>query len=346
MMAKKTKPKENKSADHSVKSDNLDLLRMFSGNPDIQRLKVATLLYGAGSLSEEELYKAIGSGLVPKVTKQELKQCGPDITELIKKFGLTISARDKYGQTDEFEIFKYNFENLEKLKITLDRLYELFHNVSESMPELVEEVFGEYNPYDSDERNSDDLEDEGDDFDEDSSLDDSAKDLKECRPLINEQLFVQAVQILEIYLDDILKIIYNRKLEDLIIDDKENKFIKLKYDEILKFKNLGELRNFIIDAEVNKLKTWSKRIGFFKDSKIDFDKSGFTIAELSMLVERRNLIMHRKGIVDKFYLDKTKDKTYKLQEKVNVTDDMVGRALDNTFKLAGYIDKKVLKPFV
>ena len=56
--------------------------------------------------------------------------------------------------------------------------------------------------------------------------------------------------------------------------------------------------------------------------------------------------MHRKGIVDKLYLDKTKDKTYNLDEKIEVSDTMVRKALNNTFKLAEYIDKKVLKAFV
>ena len=258
---------------------------------------------------------------LPKITEHELRQSKHrGVITFAKRLKLVTTPRDKYDFTTQFEIFKHNYDSLTKY---YQMTFDLYNFADEQVHD--DDWFVDFHPADR------------------YGFEDQAAfiaDLSECQKLFRYQLIVQIVQILEVYWDDILKLMYNKSLESLIEDDKaKNK--SLRYQEILKFEDLKDLRDYIVDDLVSAHKRWFQRKDIFKKLKINIDDSGFTSGELVKLIEQRNLIIHRKGIVDQQYLKVIKDDS-KLGSELKITYELIGQNMAKVYELAKFIDDNVL----
>lgn len=254
-------------------------------------------------------------------TPHDLKRLADkELVKLVKRLELVGKPSDVYNYTDELDAFRFN---IEKTKLLSKTTYEAYYYLTVEL--------------DIDPDKAKELEIKIDDV------------FNIYLPIFYEQLLVQVVSIIEAYLDDILRYIYNKELgRKSFIKESKSMDKRMSYKKILDFKSLEELHQLIVEETIGEYQRWDERIKFFNDRKklnIKFDESGFKVKDLKKLTARRNIIIHRKGIVDQKYLADTKDKTYKIGDEIKIDQGYISNTLDGIEKLAEFIDKKVIEEY-
>jgi len=295
---------------------------LLENESDIKKVEMFSVL--DERMENDLIEDLVKSKIIPPVTKKEIEQSTvKGVQKFVDKYGLLVSSIEKYQWTQEYDTFKHNCDNLRKLDNITSLSYELFEIVSRDSPDILESILQ------VDEENIE------------SYLDDMIR----CRPLFNEQLLIQVVQVLEVYIFDILKFIYNKEIKKLILDDDKKGGKTLKYKDILDCNDVKDIYELMIEEEIRETQSWDRIIQVFNDKKklnIKFEESGFTIENLKKLIQTRHLIIHRKGIVDRKYLEKTEDRSHKVGDKIEVSYKMFTDSLKNVSKLVELIDNKVV----
>jgi hypothetical protein len=84
-------------------------------------------------------------------------------------------------------------------------------------------------------------------------------------------------------------------------------------------------------------KLWRKYLGEGYEEWI----GGSDFNKLSLLYQKRHLLAHRDGIVDMEYIEKTDDTTYKVGQRIVVTENDVDMMVELVLKLADKIKTKL-----
>ena len=87
-------------------------------------------------------------------------------------------------------------------------------------------------------------------------------------------------------------------------------------------------------------KWWRDSVGSGYDSWLDSTE----IARLRVLYQRRHLLVHRQGIVDQIYLDRSGDCAYQLSQRIVVRTDDVTELASLLEKLAAGLRAATAKP--
>jgi len=316
--------------DSSVKSKDLSLntFESFLQNlSDINKVEFFSIWDEKIHKDDDFIDGLIKKNIIPKVTEKEIEQSSvKGIRKFVEKYNLLTSSIEKFECTPEYETFKFNCEKVQMLDSITSISYKLSEIVSSDIPDILESI----------------LTDEED-------IDSYLEDLKKCRPLFDEQLLVQVVQNLEVYIYDILRVIYNREMKKLIINDKKKREKTVKYKDIFDCDDINDIHRLIVDEEIRENQSWKRVIGLFNDKKklnIRFDDSGFSLRDLNELIETRHVVIHRKGVVDEKYVECTKDRSYHIGDRLRITHKMYIESLNNVVKLVKFIDKTVVDRYV
>ena len=84
------------------------------------------------------------------------------------------------------------------------------------------------------------------------------------------------------------------------------KELNISLKELTQCKDIGEAKDFLINKQVDKVtyEGFDKQKKFFKDTlNIDIKEKEIDWAALNEAIERRNLIVHNNGLVNRRYID-------------------------------------------
>lgn len=157
--------------------------------------------------------------------------------------------------------------------------------------------------------------------------------------LLNQVLLIRSVSCFEVFLTECLKTVLQLEpqLFDHFVSEKGKKGTQVRKQK-LKRKTLGE--------KIRVLKSFEEKIGFF-ESQIGMDlvHHKFTLDDLREVHERRHLLVHRDGIVDNKYLDKTGNTHCSIGEHIETSNDYMENALKTVNQAALYVYMQLVEKF-
>jgi len=148
--------------------------------------------------------------------------------------------------------------------------------------------------------------------------------------MLRESLFVKLMSVFEAFLVDVLKELAQHTIEPF----KTQRVYEYHVAQLLSFHDIGELYNQIIEREIrdatsgnlNKIRKYYER-----QFGVNFSLSGVNSAKLDEMYDRRNLLVHAGGQVDRGYLAKYSVEYPKLRigKKVNIPEDYFLESIAN-----------------
>lgn len=159
-------------------------------------------------------------------------------------------------------------------------------------------------------------------------------------PPVNSDLlytnsFVALTSYFEFLLSDLLHF-YFKKFPDCL----ESKEVKITLKDLKLFKNIEEYLDFTINKEIEKTmySSFQDQLSYFQETlNVKFDNFNPDIDLISEATQRRNIIVHNNGIVNKRYLDnvakKYIPKEFKEGTKIKIKEDYFMRVLVEIFIL-------------
>lgn len=126
--------------------------------------------------------------------------------------------------------------------------------------------------------------------------------LKSTLDLQRKIVFVQAVDYFLVYISELLKILHRSHPAMLKTDE------KITYSEITEFSRMIDLVDYMIDKKVQDLSFKSlSQLSKEVKNKHGFDlfRSPLSLQLASMHVEKRNILVHNNGIVNRRYIERT-----------------------------------------
>jgi hypothetical protein len=209
-------------------------------------------------------------------TEFEIKDEPEEIKEYIRKNGYLVTAIEKYGFTDPYQLFEYNHTRLSKYISIVTYVLINYKDVADSDFVSVSEDLG----YD----NTDD------------GWKDFLNDIKLFRNIfIYEHSLINLMTIFESYINHILLFIYkNDPQKHSTIE------VKLSYEQIIN--NLENLVDLILNEHINSLYSWKERIEAIKHTNLKINLNEHPeMPIIREAIERRNTLIHNLGRVNKNY---------------------------------------------
>ncbi|WP_407484588.1 hypothetical protein [Elizabethkingia miricola] len=180
------------------------------------------------------------------------------------------------------------------------------------------------------------------------------KDIKvinELPKIVHPMTIVYGIAHFEVFLADIVKLLYTFCPKALSSKDK-----MLKYEQILQYESMEELITRLIDEEVNafSFKSIKERVLFLEKKfglKFEFDKqngirNNWNCIEMKDLIEihsTRNLIVHNNSIVNKFYTNDNPQTELKEGSKRIIDHNYANHALFVLFRVSSSFHDVVKK---
>lgn len=166
-------------------------------------------------------------------------------------------------------------------------------------------------------------------------LEKEADIISEIPKIVHPMAIVYAIAHFEVFIADLVKLLYNYFPKALSSKDKN-----LTYDTLLQYESLKDLMDELIEVETNtfSFKSIKQRIIFMEKKfglKFKYDvqkgiRANWNSVEMEDLVEihsTRNLIVHNNSIVNKFYLNDNPHTELKVGSKRIVDNDYAIHAL-------------------
>jgi hypothetical protein len=161
------------------------------------------------------------------------------------------------------------------------------------------------------------------------------------REILNRSILTTLVTTFEVLFADLVHLYFKLVPESTSTDDKV-----LSVNELRNYESIDEVLNAVVSRRVDdllrqNLEEWGEF--FLKRMKIDISALPPNMAQWSEMFQRRNLIVHAGGIVNRRYLDRVtwKDFAEHIEEPevgtaVEVSDEYIERALDY-FEIVGLL---------
>ena len=153
----------------------------------------------------------------------------------------------------------------------------------------------------------------------------AVKGWKQFEPFHAEGVFSLVVDSFLTYVTDLLTTIYKTKPQALRSGE------QVRIDEVLRFSTMDELIEFFSERKVHQLfyqgmKTWHRVLE--KELSLSIFKVPHELERAILLVEKRNLVRHARGIVNKVFLQRQPYSGYSLGERLKfdrgqVTEDIL-----------------------
>jgi hypothetical protein len=165
--------------------------------------------------------------------------------------------------------------------------------------------------------------------------------LEENRPLFNQMLLSRSVDNFLTFLADLLFQVFKAKPQLLRSNEAE------KLDFVLQFSDMEQLIDALVEKKVIELshKSLTELQKYF-DTRLGVELAQATEFEaLSNLVEKRNLIVHRRGIMDKAFIRKTQGSDGDVGSSLTITNEHIKDSLVLLLRAASRLDRLVRAKF-
>lgn len=257
-------------------------------------------------------------------TEIELQFAPKDFQDFIRSNGFVISSEDKYGFTPPYEDFIYNLDRLKlHLKITKDahsQAYMLHYDDPESLKDIPD--------YDcSDEESWEKYKDE----------------LNISKEVLYEQALISLIAIFEAFIDNTLKWIFTYNE-----DSRKNIKVKLSYSEVLEnLDSTVEIINMIINRLVDEHHGWDSKYDLLnsKPHKISV-RSRPEYNVIRDAVNKRNLLVHHRRIVNEYYINKDKNTKYAIGDRIHINEKYYNKIQSAINRLVKYLDKQLKEKYL
>lgn len=158
---------------------------------------------------------------------------------------------------------------------------------------------------------------------------------------IYRQLFINIFSIFDASVFDILKEYFNKNINELEIffnpNNSKTEKQKLSFDELLKFNDIDSLHYEMINTRFSGIYI-SSIMRHIKNFRDDFFDESLDFSKLLETINRRNIHIHNKGIVDNKYVEDINPYSYKLGDTAFITREY----LYNTFELFSSLESKLI----
>ena len=165
--------------------------------------------------------------------------------------------------------------------------------------------------------------------------------------MFRRQSVVLLVSCLDEHVAEILRISYRTFPERL-----KNRNKSLNYDDFIDARSIDEIRDRFIEREIDVLLRDShlEQLDYLdKHFKIGIIEKFSSLADLSELVQRRNLFVHSGGVINRHYLEACKKTGYtlsgdqKLGEELHVSEEYFDRSVEIVYELGLYIAQSITR---
>lgn len=126
----------------------------------------------------------------------------------------------------------------------------------------------------------------------------------------------------------------------------DNRNITVRKERFLQFNNKEELRDYLIEEEINKAsRSQEKQFGLLKRLSIDLKEYCEPLDNIKEIQARRDILVHNKGIVNKQYLSMVDNNAYnyKIDDEVDISNLYLLSAISNIFIVARGIQETANK---
>lgn len=165
-----------------------------------------------------------------------------------------------------------------------------------------------------------------DEFNKFNRLNTDVKSAEAAYNILPRTFIVSLVSQYDAYLGEIYRTLFESKPE--LINSLEN---EMNLQEILQFEDLEELKDFVLEKEVEKLlrnshyeqlKTLEKRVENLTAKKFTLTSNLPSLSTFIEVTERRNLFVHCNGIVSRQYLEICKKHKVQEIDKVAINEQL------------------------
>lgn len=163
-----------------------------------------------------------------------------------------------------------------------------------------------------------------DKFNEFNKLDKDAKTSRAAYNILPRNFVVSLVSQYDAYLADLCRSLFQIKPELAFLLEKE-----FSFQDILKYEDLDELKEYVIEKDVEsllrkshyeQLTTLEKRISKHTKKEFTLTTNLPALPTFIELTERRNLFVHCNGLVSRNYIENCKKHNVKTTEKIELND--------------------------
>jgi hypothetical protein len=159
---------------------------------------------------------------------------------------------------------------------------------------------------------------------------------------LNEVLLIRSVSCFEVFLTECLKSV----LESLpnLFDNFSAQ--KRKSEKKARHKERQSKQN-TVDEKLKTLKPFKEKVSFFRSQMgMSFVHRKFSVDDLIRMHEKRHLIVHNNGVVDKKYLNNVaKDPRCSIGDRIEVSNEYLERAMTMVVQAAFYVHVELVKKF-
>jgi len=165
---------------------------------------------------------------------------------------------------------------------------------------------------------------------------------EDVKPILNQMTFSRCIDNLLSYISELLFEIYT--VQPNLLKSNET----MKISSILDYDSKNQIINYLAEKKVKDL----AYKGFEEMNQILEKTMGFklvddlrTIKKVSLAIQKRNLIVHNRGIVTKFALKKYPELGYNIGEFLKIADMDAFEIYNFTKTIVDAIDKKAVHKF-
>lgn len=160
--------------------------------------------------------------------------------------------------------------------------------------------------------------------------------------LRNELVIVQLVTLTEIYIADLLTLLFGVNNELLLFLESDNDL--MKYEEILKYNSIAEIKGVIVEKRVQQImrKSIVNMLKFVQRCCKGPKMSAEEFEEIDRIWDSRNLIVHQACKADEYYAEK-----YGLNkgDRLTISQQNIENSLDILQTVFSRIDQRAFSEF-
>jgi len=249
------------------------------------------------------------------LTSFEIQDAPVEFQNFIKVNNFLKDSTIEYGITEPYQEFDYNIKRLKTHLKYSEVAYEYLEYSAESNFDDIEKALG----YEKDEIDWNQFKNE---------LDKSHKEI------LYDQALVNLISLFEYYVSNLLRWIYRNDPST-----QDNLRVHLTYGDILR--NMDNLLDFILNQYLNYLNWPARKKKLNSNLKFDWKEEILGSDIIDEAIERRNLVVHNKGRINKSYLKKYPS-SGKLNDILKTSSKYYYHVQTTTENVVKIIDHKVI----
>lgn len=164
------------------------------------------------------------------------------------------------------------------------------------------------------------------------------------KPFFINLLYIFIIMTMDNYFNDLLRIIYNYRIECL-----KNNQKNYTREEILNYDDYEALKNKMIEDEIfgfDMKRDYKKKIQYFENKfNIDLLRIKENENKIIELCELRNIIIHNNGKINEKFLEKVNNDSYSLGEEVVIDYARIHNAVIKIQFVLSIIDDEMMSKF-